>query len=200
VEELFPPLIEGSLSHTSTTRVLNHLKSCRHCEQNLAELRAFFLTDVDTTDLEPSSAPVSVAEPRPSPFWSQWQDRLERWLDVVFPGTVPAPAWRNAVATALPTWEFAARQQSRQPLFTSQQGDVHVTLHVARGLIFGWITNTDGEPLYPMLLTLSSPHAQDAVLSQTDGTFQLRWDPEATVLECQSPLGAITRFPIPLDE
>lgn len=195
LEPLIAPFVEGALSFAQTGQVLDHLRSCRRCGLEVKELRTF-LRAQPVPVVEPSRALVTPPPAVASPNWALWQKRLQHWLDVVFPGTV-AFAYRDADPNTQSGWEQAARKESETPLFTARQGDLHLTLHVARGLAFGWLTTLGGEPLYPMLVTLTSDYDQESVLNHSDGTFQIRWNPEATLLECQSPTGVVTRFPLP---
>lgn len=201
VEMNLAALVEGSLSPASTVRMMFHIRSCSCCRDMVHEFRRF-VTDVPTSmSAELGAGPEEEPrhQPQSSPFWQQWQARLERWLDDLFPNTVMQPAYRGEVATAGESnhWEYASRRQATNPLLFSQKGPTQLVLHVARGFVFGRVGGNHGEPRYPVLLTLRGGAHQEPILNQPDGTFLLRWDPDATEIECQSPTGAMTRFVLP---
>lgn len=201
VEMQLAALVEGTVSAVSTVHLMSHIRGCNACRNMVQEFRRF-VTDVPASvsmELEAGAAEEHRIQPQASPFWQQWTARLERWLDDVFPNTVMLPAYRGEVATSGESnhWEYASRRQATTPLLFAQKGPTQLVLHVARGFMFGRVGGSHGEPRYPVLLTLRGGAHQEPILNQPDGTFMLRWDPDATEIECQSPTGAMTRFQLP---
>lgn len=200
VEMHLAALVEGTLDLTSTAACMQHMKGCSGCRNMLHEFRRFVVTEAP----RPAPAQVDVRtverpQPPKSPLWEQWEARLNHWLDERFPATRPQLAFRGG-PTALPepnAWEHSARRQASDPLLFAQKGSTQLVLHVARGFVFGRVGGSLGEPRFPVLLTLKGGSPQEPVLNQPDGTFYLKWDPEATELECQSPTGSLTRFELP---
>ncbi len=196
IADLVGPLIEGELALLTSLHLMEHTQACADCAQHVRQFRLFL-----ESGSEPMVLPVTPlqapAEPS-SPSQARWQARLSRWLDDLYPATVPAPIYRGKELPLEPgsEWEMHARGQAEQAYRLVCNGDVQLTLHVARGRMFGRVTDLDDEPLFPVLLNLAGDPASKPMVSQPDGTFELRWNPEASHLDCQLATGKIVRFPV----
>lgn len=199
VQAQLAALAEGTLTSLTMFRLMEHVRQCGACQSELTSFRQFISVEVPqavlTAALQPEEATPPAAMPPRPPFWQQWQDRVQQWLDSVFPATL-VPAYRSG-STGSASWELNARKKAETPFFEARQEGTEVIAHVARGFMFGRIGGHSGEPRYPVVLQLHGGPSQQQVLNQPDGTFLLRWDPDATELRCQSPSGALSCFALP---
>lgn len=207
VETELAAFAQGLLSPLATHRIQSHVKSCPHCQELVVSFRQFMQSPLVVTMPEAvEHSPGQLANLTSSVFWQRWQVRLEQWLDWAFPPLAPSIAYRDSAGLEArraaqdqqaAQREQRARQRAREPLLFEQRGSTQVVLHVAKGYIFGRIGDLQGEPRYPVLMTLKGGLSQESILNQPDGTFQLRKIPGATELECQYPTGAVVTFPFP---
>lgn len=192
-------LAEGALLPELTFSLMTHVHGCAECTHELKAFRQFISVEVPQAVLEAVRQAETPAAPAPvarkSPFWQQWQERMEQWLDTVFPATLQ-PAYRGGSVSGA-AWELNARKHAQQPFLDARLEGTEVVAHVARGLMFGRVGGHEGEPRYPVLLELQGGSSQQRVLNHPDGTFLLRWDPDATELRCKSPAGGLSCFALP---
>lgn len=199
VHDQLAALAEGTLSSLTMFKLMEHVRHCSSCQSELQCFRQFISVEVPQAALaavlqpEEAGRPATKA-PRP-PFWQQWQDRVQQWLDSLFPATL-VPAYRSG-STGSASWELNARRKAETPFLEAKLEGTEVIAHVARGFMFGRVGGRGGEPRYPVVLQLQGGPSEQQVLNQPDGTFLLRWDPDATELRCQVPSGTLTCFALP---
>lgn len=207
VETELAAFAQGLLSPLATHRIQSHVRTCAHCQDLVQSFRQFMQSPLlaSVPDASEQSATALTALTS-SVFWQRWQVRLEQWLDWAFPPLAPEVAYRDAVVMdprraaqeqQAAQREQRARQRAREPLLFEQRGSTQVVLHLAKGYVFGRIGDLQGEPRYPVLMTLKGGLSQESILNQPDGTFQFRKIPGATELECQYPTGSVVTFQFP---
>ncbi len=193
LEPLYPAFCEGSLSLALARVVGGHLEECATCREGVLGLRAFLVYSSATEVVEGERNSAS-AEASRSTHLGRWTELLRSWLDVVYPGSVPAPAYRGGSVGAYTEREVVARRRSERPFLVGRDERMQIVVHRARGQLLGRVDDLSGLPMFPVLIRLENSRNEGHILNRLDGTFNTDWDPDATGIVCWTPAGGKSFF------
>ena len=191
LEPLYPAFGEGSLGIELARKVREHIDTCPSCRETVLGFRALLAT-TSATDVVPFRSNQVVSEM--STHLSRWTALLKSWLDMLYPGSVPAHAFRGGNVRASADRDTAARRRSEKPFLVGRDDRMQIVVHRARGQLLGRVDDLSGLPMFPVLIVLENSRNPVHILNRLDGTFNTDWDPDATGIVCWTPTGGKSFF------